>query len=59
MNPSSVFVDGIQSLGVHNNVVRLQLIQLKPDGKPHPELHLLIPVGVVKQVVDALNKAAR
>ncbi|NEX23235.1 hypothetical protein G3480_23545 [Thiorhodococcus mannitoliphagus] len=56
---TSVFIDGIQTLGVHNQVVRLQLMQLKPDGKPEPELQLLIPVSIVKQIVDALNKSVK
>lgn len=56
---TSVFVDGIQTLGVHNNVVRLQLMQLQADGKPRPELQLMIPVSILKQVVEALQKAVR
>jgi len=59
MSQTSIFIDGIQTLGVHNNVVRLQLMQLKPDGKPQPEMQLLIPVGIIKQVIEALNKAVK
>jgi len=56
---ASVFVDGIQTLGVHNNVVRLQLMQLQADGKPRPEMQLMIPVVILRQVVDALQKVVR
>ena len=58
MKTETVFIDGIESLGVHNNVARLQLIQLQPDGSSETELKLLIPVAIVQQIVDALNQVA-
>lgn len=59
MENQSVFVDGIKTLGVHNNVVRIEFFQLQPDGKPNVELLLAIPTSVVPSLIDALNKTIK
>lgn len=35
-NTQTILVDGVQSMSVHNSVVRLELVQLQPDGKAAP-----------------------
>ncbi len=59
METQSVFIDGIKTLGVHNNAVRIELFQLQPDGRPNTEIMMVIPTNVVPSLVDALNKAVK
>jgi len=59
MTESSILVDGVQAMGVHNDVVRLQLTQIQADGKQRPELELQIPIKVVRTLIEALNKSIR
>lgn len=55
----SVFVDAVKTLGIHNNVVRIELLQIQPDGKGRTELNLLIPITVAKQISEALQKVSK
>ena len=57
-NPS-IIVDGIQTVGVHNGIARVQFIRLGPDGKPIPAVELLIPVNQAGQIVQGLAKIGR
>ena len=53
-----VFVDGIQSMGVHNGVVRIRFIRLGTDGNPAASVELLVPLVQVKSIIEGLNKVA-
>ncbi len=59
MENKTAFVDGIKTLGLHNNVVRIEFFHLQADGRPESELLLAIPVSVIPSVIDALNKAIK
>jgi hypothetical protein len=54
----AVLADGVSALAVHNGIVRIQLMRLGLDGKPHPSLELQLPVSAVKSVLDALKKVS-
>ncbi len=54
-----IFCDTVQSLAVHNGVVRISFIRLDADGKPMPALDLLLPQGQAENFVRALNALAR
>ena len=55
MNNNTFFVDGIQSAGVHNGVVRIQLFKLGANGKAEPTVELQLPVNQLKGVVEGLR----
>jgi hypothetical protein len=50
------FVDGISSIGSHNNVHRIVCYQLTPKGAPEPSVELLIPASSLAGIVNALAK---
>ena len=52
----TVFCDAVQSVGVHNGIVRISLIRLNADGKPTPAVGLLIPVGQLPTLIRALQQ---
>lgn len=39
----SVLLDGVQAMGVHNDVAYLLLVQIQPDSKSRPQLQLQVP----------------
>ena len=43
--PAVIFCDAVQSLGVHNGVVRVSFIRLNPEGRPVPALELMLPTA--------------
>jgi len=55
----AVIVDGIQTVGVHNGVARVQFMRLGADGKPVPAVELLIPVNQISAIVQGLSKTAK
>lgn len=54
----TLLVDGVQSMSVHNGVVRLELVQWRPDGKTQPVLQLQVPQTVVRKLIEALHNAS-
>ncbi len=54
----SFLVDGIKSSAIHNDVARIQFMQLDMNGKPDENVCLLIPVKQAGQVVEALKQLA-
>jgi hypothetical protein len=54
--PKVVFCDAVQTLGVHNGVVRVSLIRLGPDGRPTPAIELLLPVPQLQTLIRALQQ---
>lgn len=54
-----VFVDGIQAVGVHNGVARVMMMRLGSDGKPLPALELLMPIAIMKSVIEGFTKAGK
>jgi hypothetical protein len=58
-SPPVIFCDTVQSLGVHNGVVRISFIRLDAEGKATPALDLLLPVGQAEHFVRALHAIGR
>lgn len=54
----TLLVDGVHSMSVQNGVVRLELVQLRSDGKAQPVLQLQVPQQVVRKLIEALQNAA-
>jgi hypothetical protein len=54
-----VFCDTVQSVGVHNGLVRIAFIRLDANGRPEPALELMIPVAQVASLMRALQGVAR
>lgn len=54
-NNPTLMVDGIRTISIHNDVVRIQFMQLDNDGKPADTLRLLVPMKQVQQIADALK----
>ena len=54
INPAFI-VDGIRTIAIHNDVVRIQFIQLGNDGTPTNEVRLMVPVKQVAQIAEALK----
>jgi len=58
MQDQTVFlIDGVNSIAIHNGVVRIQFMRLSMEGKPEPSLQLHVPVTAMKSVSDAFKKA--
>ena len=54
-----VVVDGIQTVGVHNGIARVQFMRLGADGKPAPAVELLSPVIQVSAISQGLAKIGK
>ena len=54
-----VVVDGIQTVGVHNGIARVQFMRLGADGRPAPAVELLIPVNQVSAIAQGLAKVGK
>ena len=54
--PVVIFCDAVQSLGVHNGIVRLSLIRLNTEGRPLPALELMLPVAQLNNLIKALQQ---
>lgn len=52
-NPAHV-VDGIRTIAIHNDVVRIQFMSLDFDGKPVDTVRLLVPMKQIGQIAEAL-----
>jgi hypothetical protein len=53
-NPAFL-VDGIKSIAIHNDVARIQFMQLGNDGRPEDALVVLVPMKQVPQLSEALK----
>ncbi len=56
---ATVLVDAIQSIGIHNGIVRLLCVRLETKGSPTPVVELCVPMSQVHLFADAMKKAAR
>jgi len=54
--PVVIFCDAVQSLGVHNGIVRISLIRLNTDGRPLPALELMLPIAQLSNLIKALQQ---
>jgi hypothetical protein len=54
--PAIAFVDGVTSIGSHNNVHRVICYQLTAKGAPETSIELLIPASSLSGLVNALAK---
>lgn len=59
-NESPAFmVDGIKTIAIHNDVVRIQFMELDQDGKPADAVRLMVPMRQMQQIADALKAIRR
>lgn len=56
-NPAFL-VDGIKSIAIHNDVARIQFMQLGLDGRPEDNVCILLPMKQAPQVADTLRQLA-
>lgn len=54
----SFLVDGIKSIAIHNDVARIQFMQLDYSGKPVENVCILVPVKQASQIAEALKQLA-
>jgi hypothetical protein len=52
----SVLVDGIKSIGTHNNVHRIECYRLTAENKPEPAVELIIPAASLPGFIAALAR---
>jgi hypothetical protein len=52
----SFVVDGIRTIAIHNNVVRVQFMTLDNDGEPVDSVRLMIPQSQIKDMAEALSR---
>ena len=52
----SLLVDGVSSIAIHNGVARVQFMRLGLDGQPTDSHEVLIPMGAVPSIIEALQK---
>jgi hypothetical protein len=52
----SVLVDGIMSIGTHNNVHRIVCYRLTAENKPEPAIELIIPAASLPGFIGALSR---
>ncbi|SMF94040.1 hypothetical protein SAMN02949497_1342 [Methylomagnum ishizawai] len=58
-NPNPAFlVDGITTIAIHNDVARIQFMQLDQQGKPMDTVRLLIPTSQAQQIHQAIGQLA-
>lgn len=53
---SSVLVDGIMSIGTHNNVHRIVCYRLTAENKPEPAIELIVPAASLPGFIAALTR---
>ena len=51
-----LLVDGVSSIAIHNGVARVQFMRLDLDGRPTDSHEVLIPMGAVQSIIEALHK---
>ncbi|BBL76624.1 hypothetical protein [Methylomagnum ishizawai] len=56
-NPAFL-VDGITTIAIHNDVARIQFMQLDQQGKPLDTVRLLVPTGQAQQIHLAIGQLA-
>ena len=52
----SVLIDGIVSIGTHNNVHRIVCYRLTAENKPEPAIELIIPAASLPGFIGALTQ---
>jgi hypothetical protein len=53
-NPA-ILVDGIKTIAIHNDVARIQFMQLGNDGRPEDAVLLLVPLKQLPHITEALK----
>lgn len=54
-----IFVDGVQSIGTHNGIVRIQFFTLNPDGEAKVTAALLVPQAQLRGIIEGLSRSVR
>lgn len=60
-NPANVaglsfVVDGIRTIAIHNDVVRVQFMVLDNDGEPVNSVRLMIPRSQISNIAEGLQR---
>jgi hypothetical protein len=58
MDQNMFIVDGIETIGLHNNLYRIAFFALGANGKPQQKVELVLAAGPMKEVVKALQRLA-
>lgn len=58
-NNPAILADGIKTIAIHNDVARIQFMQLGNDGRPEDAALLLVPLKQLPQIVQALQNIRR
>jgi hypothetical protein len=52
-----ITVDGVSAMGVHNQIVRVNVFTINADGKSEVTAELLLTLVGLKSLIESLNKA--
>lgn len=53
-NPAFL-VDGIKSIAIHNDTVRIQFMQLDNEGRPTDTVRILVPLKQIPPIQEGLK----
>jgi hypothetical protein len=53
---TTVLIDGIKAISVHNNIVRIECVSAGPNGEERPAGTLLIPGNQAAVILRALTQ---
>jgi hypothetical protein len=56
MTPATFVVDGIETIGLHNNLYRIAFFTLSANGKPEKSVELVLGAGPLKEVAKAIQR---
>jgi hypothetical protein len=56
MTPATFVVDGIETIGLHNNLYRIAFFTLGAQGKPQTSVELVLGAGPLKEVIKAVQR---
>lgn len=54
----AILCDTVQSVGVHNGIVRITFIRLDADGEATPALELFMPVSQIMSLAKVIHATA-
>ena len=59
MKEKRILLDGVNSVGVHNGIVRVRFFQLLANGQTETVVELQIPLNQIKAIIEALTKIGK
>jgi hypothetical protein len=58
MEMNTVLADGINSIAIHNNIVRIEFMRIAMNGRPQPCIELQVPLDQIRSISEALKNVA-